>query len=406
VRINNLNLRHLRAFSEVASHNSISRAAAQIHLSQPAITQALSKLESLVGVDLFDRRGSGMLLNDPGKLYLPRVKRALGLIETGAHLALCAGPKSGAKGFTRFDRLVTSTQLRSLLAMAGAGNFSLAARAIGISQPSLHRTARDLERLSGIPLFKRVSQGFDLTPSAKIFAQHAQLAFSELDQGIEEIESWRGLDTGRVVIGTMPLARTAILPQAINGLLNVRPKVDVSVIDGPYDDLLHGLRYAQIDLLIGALRDPLPIDDVTQEPLFSDPLAIVARCGHPLSGKSGLKIEDLAAYPWAVPRTDTPTRDYFENLISSANAPPRAHVIETSSLILIRGLLVGSDRLTIMSAHQMRHEEDQGVLQRLDFAMRATSRNIGITVRKDWRPTATQSLFLDLLREAGRQVHG
>jgi LysR family transcriptional regulator of gallate degradation len=339
-------------------------------------------------------------------LYLPRVNRALNLIETGARLALRAGPKSGAKGFTRFDRLVTSTQLRSLLAMADAGNFSLAARAIGISQPSLHRTARDLERLSGIPLFKRVSQGFDLTPSAKILAQHVQLAFSELDQGIEEIESWRGFDTGRVVIGTMPLARTAILPQAINALLNVRPKVDVSVIDGPYDDLLHGLRHGQIDLLIGALRDPLPIGDVVQQPLFSDPLAIVARCGHPLSGRTDLKVEDLAAYPWAVPRTDTPTRDFFEYLISSASARPPAHVIETSSLILMRGLLVGSDRLTIMSAHQMRHEEEQGVLQRLNFRMSATSRNIGITVRINWQPTPTQTLFLDLLSEAGARVHG
>jgi DNA-binding transcriptional LysR family regulator len=244
-----------------------------------------------------------------------------------------------------------------------------------------------------------------MTPSAKILAQHVRLAFVELEQGMEEIEFWRGFDKGRIVVGTMPLARTTILPQAINGFLKARPNVDVSVIDGPYEDLLHGLRHGEMDLLIGALREPLPIADVVQESLFADPLAIVARNGHPLSQKPDLKVADLANYPWAVPRPDTPTRDFFETLFADEDLENPRHVIETSSLILIRGLLLGSDRLTIMSAHQMSHEEKQGLLQRLKIDMSATSRNIGITLRKDWQPTTTQSLFLDLLRKAGKKVH-
>ena len=406
MNISKLNLRHLRAFREVALLQSVSMAAIQVHLSQPAITQALSKLESLVGTRLFDRQGSGMFLNEPGTRFLHRVNRALNLIEEGARAALRTSTKNRTKGFTNFDRLVTNAQLRSLLAVAQAGNFSLAARAIDISQPSLHRTARDLERLSGITLFKRVSQGIKMTQSAKELAQFVRLAFGELEQGIEEIELWRGFDTGRIVVGTMPLARTAILPRAINELLKVRPNVDVSVIDGPYDDLLHGLRHGEMDLLIGALRHPLPIADVAQEILFADPLAIVARNGHPLAKMPDLEISDLSKYPWAVPRADTPTRDFFEKLFADSHLKKPRHVIETSSLILIRGLLLGSDRLTIMSAHQMRHEEEQGLLQRLNFDVGATSRNIGITLRKDWQPTTTQNLFLGLLRDAGQDLHG
>ena len=405
MRSNNLNLRHLRAFREVANHHSVSLAATHVHLSQPAITQALLKLEKLVATRLFFRNGTGMFLTEPGKLYLHRVNRALNLIEEGARAALRTGTRGSTKGSARFDRLVTTAQLRSLLAVAEAGNFSLAARAINISQPSLHRTARDLERLSGIVLFKRVSQGIEMTPSARTLAQHVRLAFRELEQGTEEIEFLHGFDTGRIVIGTMPLARTTILPQAINALLKSKPQIDVSVIDGPYDDLLHGLRHGEIDLLIGALREPLPIVDVAQEVLFSDPLAIVARKGHPLSHKTDLQVADLADYPWTVPRADTPTRDFFERLFRDINPQRGRHVIETSSLILIRGLLLGSDRLTIMSAHQMSHEEKQGLLQRLDIDLTATSRNIGVTLRKDWQPTATQTLFLDLLRKTGNQVH-
>ena len=54
------NIRHLRAFSEVASRCSINQASDRIYLSQPAIYQALAKLEQRLGVELFERRSDGM----------------------------------------------------------------------------------------------------------------------------------------------------------------------------------------------------------------------------------------------------------------------------------------------------------------------------------------------------------
>jgi len=410
MRRSNLNLRHLRAFRHVAAQNSISRAADAVHLSQPAVTQAIAKLEARLDVSLFERTGNGLFVTDAGAIFLRRVNRALAFIKDGARLATKIAPKGGqvhsSRGFSRFDQLVTTAQLGSLLAVADAGNFSLAARNAGVSQPSLHRTARDLERLSGLTLFNKTSIGIELTAAATLLSRHVRLAFNELDQGLEEIENWRGADTGRVVIGTMPLARTFLLPQAINALLTQRPQVDISVIDGPYADLLQGLRQGDTDLLIGALRDPLPVNDVIQEDLFSDSLAIVGRTGHPLAAKSGLDLADLAAYPWIVPREGTPTRDHFDALFNTADVPRPAPMIEASSLVLIRGLLLGSDRLTILSAHQMHHEEAQGLFQRLDFALPDTTRKIGITYRRNWHPTKTQSLFLKHLHDAGQEIQG
>ncbi len=401
MKAENLNLRHLRAFREIAARKSISRAADKVHLSQPAITQALSKLERVVGARFFDRAGRGLFLNEPGRIFLFRVNRALDLLQEGARAALRASGHNQNRGFRQFDEMVTASQLRALIAVVRAGNFSLAARNIGISQPSLHRTARDLERLSGMPLFRRVSLGIELTQAARIFARHARLAFSELEQGVDEVQVWRGIDTGRIVIGTLPLAQAEILPKAINALLEQRPNMKVSVIDGPYEDLLQGLRQGEIDLLTGALRQPLPVPDVVQESLFRDPLAIVARAGHPLADRRGLKLNDLVEFGWAVPRKATPTRDYFDTLF--AETAPQ-HIIEASSLVMVRGLLAGSDRLAIFSAHQMQHVEQLGLLCRLDFDMSHTKRDIGITMRQNWRPTATQSLFLELLREAGSEL--
>ncbi len=395
--IRTANLRHLRAFREVVRCQSVSQAAERVHLSQPAITQAITKLEGQLGLPLFERRSAGMFATQAGALFHERVDRALRLIETGAQQGRRLGQKSGSRGFAHFEQLLTSAQLRALIAVADTGNFSLAARAVGISQPSLHRAARDLERLAGMRLFERHSQGIALTKPARLLVQFAKLAFAELDQGTHEVTALQGRDTGRIVIGTMPLARSYILPRSIHDMLSNRPDVRISVVDGPYDDLLHGLRHGEIDLLIGALREPVPIDDVRQETLFLDALAVVGRTNHPLGPHKRITRQQLANYPWVVPRRGTPTRDHFDRLFDGDDP---AGIIESSSLVLVRGLLLNSDRLTLISRHQIRHEEDVGLLTHLDVDLGPTERPIGLTFRRDWRPTATQEMFIDCVRRA------
>lgn len=117
-----------------------------------------------------------------------------------------------------------------------------------------------------------------------------------------------------------------------------------------------------------------------------------------------MTLEDLAACQWVLPRSGTPTRDRFHALFDSHPAPPLNGLVETSSLVLIRELLMGSDRLTLISRHQIRHEQDLGLLVPLSFPMPQTDRPIGLTLRREWRPTATQQRFLTLLRRAGREA--
>lgn len=398
--IHKLNLRHLRAFHETARLGSISAAASEVHLSQPAITQALAKLERTLGVALFVRARGGIFLTQPGETFRNRVERAQDYLRVGAERCARSASKKGSGGFQRFDHLVTSAQLRAFLAVDEAGNFSWAARKIGIAQPALHRTARDLERLSGAALYGKTAQGIELTPAAQAFALSARLALAELRQGIDEINAWLGHDSTELNVGTMPLARSYVLPKAINDFTRLRPEVRLRVVDGPYTDLLHGLRHGQLDVLIGALRDPVPADDVAQTPLFDDALAILARADHPLAGRGGVTVQELAGWSWVTPPRGVPTRELFDALFSDAGIAAPTRIVESSSQILLRGVLLGSDRLTILSPHQVRLEIEQGLLTQLDVDLSHSSRTIGLTTREDWQPTATQSILLDLLERA------
>ncbi len=393
------NLRHLRAFREVAAQRSITQAAGRVFLSQPAITQAIAKLESFLNAPLFERQSDGMHPTEAGLLYADRVDRALGLIRSGVQEAVRLGSEKGSRARGAFDQLLTVTQLRALVAVSNAGNFTLAARSIGTSQPALYRAARELESLLGIRLYEKNAQGIDLSRQGQILVQQIKLAFAELTQGLAEVAALEGQETGRIVVGAMPLSRHFLLPAAINAFSRRFPDMEVHAVDGPYEELLHGLRHGEIDLLIGALRDPLPLEDIVQERLFDDPLTIVARTGHPLQRRTKIGLRDLAAFPWVVPRRGTPTREHFEGLFRNSRHPRPAGLVESSSFVLIRALLLESDRLTMISAHQVRLEAEQGLLAALRYDLSDTRRPIGLTIRRNWRPTATQQVFMDYLKK-------
>ncbi|MGE8207166.1 LysR family transcriptional regulator [Heyndrickxia sp. NPDC080065] len=73
----------IQYFQVVAKTQHITRAAEQLSISQPALSRAISKLEDDLGVQLFDRKGRNIKLNQYGKMFLNRVERSINEIEIG-----------------------------------------------------------------------------------------------------------------------------------------------------------------------------------------------------------------------------------------------------------------------------------------------------------------------------------
>lgn len=380
------NLRHLRVFLAIAESHSVTRAAEVSRVTQPAATQAVAKLERIAGVPLFRRTPQGVFPTAPGEALASRIRRAFALLDP----ALCdLAP--------RLVLTATTTQLQALIAMREAENFTLAARRLGLAQPTVHRAITRLEQEAARPFFERTSYGMVATRPVQALAQAARLAFAELDQAEADLAEITGREAGRIVVGAMPLSRSHLLPRAIAAFRERRPRLPLRVLDGPYDDLLAGLRRGEIDVLIGALRDPAPIGDVLQEELFHDDLALVARPGHPLLGAGRLTLEVLARASWVVSATGTPARREFDSLFLRCGAGPDS-IVESGSMILMRELLQHSDHLGCISRLQVAPELSRGTLARLPFAFEGTDRPIGLTVRADWLPTRAQSDFLAALR--------
>lgn len=382
------NLRHLRAFLAVAESGSVTQAAARSYVSQPAVTQAIAKLEALAEVPLFRRSPQGFFPTEAGEILRHRASRAFAMIDPAL-----------AEIAPRLPHIATRPQLRALIATSEAQNFSLAARVLGVSQPTVHRAIGQLEREAGLPLFQRGPQGVVPTRACTALARAARLAFAELDQAEAELGELAGREVGRIVIGATPLARSYILPRALATFRAQRPRLGIKVLDGPYSELLGGLRRGEVDFMVGALRDPVPIDDVVQEALFEDTLVILAGRGHPQLD-TALDVARLAAFPWLVTRENTPSRAQFDAMFDAAGVARPESIIETGSVILMREMVQDGRHLACVSRLQALGEIERGMVRALPIEVPGPSRPIGLTFRAGWQPTPAQSQLIQAMRAA------
>jgi len=368
-----LNLRHLRAFVETVRLGRISAAAEAVHVSQPALTQGLAKLEAQLGLRLFDRQPEGMIATDGAGPFAARVTRALGHIN---------------------NHRVTMTQMQALITLATYGSYAEASAGTGTSEPALHRAIQDLTIALGKPLVERRGRGVMLTEAGRRVVRGFRLARAELMAGLSELEALRGREVGRIVIGAMPLSRARLLPAAVAAFHSAYPDVEIVIVEGAHAELIEPLRDGELDLLIGALRYPPPGDDVVQTPVFDDHPVIIGRHAHPLHTPT---IADLAGYPWIISGASTPLRAQWEKMFTQAGLAPPHVPIECGSVITIRQILLQGDYLTLLSADQVRVELEAGWLRVICDAPAGLIRTIGVTTRSGWTPTRLQQAFITIL---------
>ncbi len=388
-----IRVRQARTFLKVTDKGSITKAAATLNRSQTSVTKTIQDVENALGLELFSRSSRGVKLSVYGETLLPKAQAALEEFRKAEAFVPPATLRAfhSAARFFRMD--VSDKWLDALIAAAETRSVAAAGQQLGITSSAVSASLRKLQDSLGVTLFERTSAALEPTSFSRNAVRHLKLARNYLRQGVEEMASVTGVIRGRVVVGSLPFVRTRILPQAIINVLSAHPQLDIATAELPYDGLITGLRCGDVDFLLGALRGRDADADVGEEELLRDGLSVIVRFGHPLMGCKPVRWEDLLEYPWVLPHQGTPTRLRIRQLLAKRGLKEPEHIVETSSFVIQRGIVMDNDSVTVLSRHQAQREVRAGMLAALNVELPGTERPIGLTTRvQDALAPAAQAL--------------
>jgi LysR family transcriptional regulator of gallate degradation len=374
-----ISLHHLHAFSSVAATGGIRRSADMLYRASSAVARSVAALEQCLGAQLFERKGRGMLLTAAGEMVRLRAHSIESELRSVRDDAARLAARDGGL-VSGIEALFNERRLQVAATLAEVHHMPSVARVMGMSQSAVSQAVAKLEDALGQTLFRRTAHGMLPSDAGTRWIMHFNRVLVELDNIVADVAALNGVLEGVITVGALPLARTLVLPRAIAALLQKYPRLRVRSLESPYEELTAGLLSGRVDFIIGALRGPSG-QGLESHALLQDQTALIAKASHPLAAKAALRFEDLEAYSWVLSRAGTPLRMALEQFFHDHREKPPQPAVETGDLALLRGLLLSSEMLTVLSAHQLHYEIETGQLAVLRLPMQGMERQIGVTTR-------------------------
>lgn len=394
-----MSLRHLRTFDAVVRTGRIADASETLHRSASAVSRSVALLEAALDCKLLHRDHPRFIPTAAGAL----VARRCAIIRD--ELTFCRNQLVRFHGtpvpdnVALFEMLIDCAHLKALVAVHDFRSVHRAAQVLAVSQPAVSYSLRQLESDVGASLFTRLPTGVIATPVGITLTLSARRILADVARMFDDVRSTEGDSTGLVCIGALAYSRTALLPQAIQQVLNHFPNISIRTLEGHIDQLLASLHSGELDLLLCAYPNPALLNGVDVEPITNDRMGLFVRAGHPLTGRGPIGFEALQEYRFIMPPLGTITRELLEGYFrDQGHSSPQGRA-ETSSYSLVRNLLIGSDHIAFRSSREFCSVRADNSIVPLDFAFDLPQRQICLLQRRGGHPTAAVRTVLDIVRE-------
>ncbi|MBA4790762.1 MAG: LysR family transcriptional regulator [Rhizobiales bacterium] len=283
--------------------------------------------------------------------------------------------------YSLFHQRLRMRQLRVAVAVADHGSVLKASRALGMTQPATTRSLLELEDFLGLRLFDRGPRGMVLTRQGDVIVRRARRVLAEVDSIPDDIALMEKGLSEAVSIGVLISASSGLLPRVLARFRQQHPDILVSVSEGRMHDLLAQLAGGTVDLVLGRLYDLPTPDEFVREPLYHEPLAIVARSGHPVFLRSHVDAAYLRQAPFLLPTLGQRIGQDVELALRETGLHLETAPIRASSTSFIREMLFATDYLTVLSRLTLVGDFVRGGLRLLPFPIVTGPRPGGIILR-------------------------
>ncbi len=175
---------------------------------------------------------------------------------------------------------ITLRQLKVFLAVENTRNFHRAGERIGLSQPAVSRSVRELERQLDLRLFDRTTREVVLTEAGELLAQRLPRWIDELDNTLLELHHWASNRRGKVRVASAPTLSASLMPTCLAECARREPGLEILLLDRIQQDVLGSVLAGEVDLGVVVELDTAGRRDVQGEVILQDPFVVVAPPDH------------------------------------------------------------------------------------------------------------------------------
>lgn len=293
-------------------------------------------------------------------------------------------------------------QIRDIIATADSGSLRAAARLLGVTQPAITRSIRELERELGVPLFERHQFGMQPTAMGQVMLKRARAVQEELRRATEEIGQLQGEMNGEVRVAMSAISTFALMPPAVKSFRRAHPKAILKITESFYAPIESQLLNGEIDFFVGPFSDPGRGSRVISEMLFKNERVVIGRKGHPLAHISSIR--DLGDTEWvkqALP--DRESEGDFERPFSQIGLPMPRIVMHTTSSTATLLAVANSDLLTSVPKQMLSAPVSSELFDVLPIREELEAAPICLVRRVDLSLTPLAEFMFDMFRRAGLQ---
>ncbi|WP_374711778.1 LysR family transcriptional regulator [Symbiobacterium terraclitae] len=171
--------------------------------------------------------------------------------------------------------------IRYFVSVARHRSFTRAAAENMVAQPSLSQQIRRLEEELGAPLFDRSQTPVRLTDAGEALLPHAEAILRQVEAARAAVEERLGLRSGRLVLGSLPMTGSRLLPRAITAYRRRYPGIQVILREESTLRLTELALSGETDLTLTTLPPGSP--DLDWQPLLTEPILLALPPDHPLA---------------------------------------------------------------------------------------------------------------------------
>lgn len=294
--------------------------------------------------------------------------------------------------------------VRSFVGVVNYKSFSLAAKYLFLSQPTISTHIRQLEEELGVTLLVRSTKNVQLSDKGKVFYPYALQLLETENQVMKQLKrgDWNSARTVTMAVSSVP--GYYFLPQFLQYFNKKHQDVNFKIQEGDSGDVLQKLLEYDVEIGIGGLDSGN--SKISAEVLFEDEIVLVTPNKPKYRNLNGVfPMEMLGKEQFIVREEGSGTRVVSRNLEEDLHIDTAGlHVgAQAESSELMRRAVENGVGVAFISRTAARESlEKQKVLQ-FDFPDRNTKRNIYLMYRKEYAEGSALEKVLEELRKFFRE---